>query len=119
VLVLTRKPGQLVHIGSDIVVTVLESRGGQIRLGISAPRDLPVHRDEALDRYQDVLEIETTPAVASFEPAPAPAPLRARRPRPSLAPQPPLDEPIAPEGRRARRAPLSDRLRREPALRTS
>jgi carbon storage regulator len=45
-LVLTRKPGQSIIIGEDIVVTILEVRGDQVRLGIQAPRELPVHREE-------------------------------------------------------------------------
>jgi len=42
VLVLTRRPHQSIHIGDDIVVTVLEVKGDQIRIGISAPRDVQV-----------------------------------------------------------------------------
>ncbi|HHW39814.1 MAG TPA: carbon storage regulator CsrA [Syntrophomonadaceae bacterium] len=45
-LVLSRKPGQSIVIGENIVVTVLEARGDQVRLGIEAPRELPVHREE-------------------------------------------------------------------------
>ncbi|MEO6713117.1 MAG: carbon storage regulator CsrA [Mycobacteriales bacterium] len=45
-LVLTRKSNQSIVIGDDIVVTVLEVRGDQIRLGITAPRDVAVHREE-------------------------------------------------------------------------
>jgi len=46
VLVLTRRPGESVMIGDDVVVTVLEVRGDVIRLGIRAPRDIQVHREE-------------------------------------------------------------------------
>lgn len=45
-LVLTRKPNQRINIGDDIVVTVLEVRGDQVRLGIEAPRDVGVQREE-------------------------------------------------------------------------
>lgn len=45
-LVLSRKPGQSVVIGESIRVTVLEVRGEQVRLGIEAPRELPVNREE-------------------------------------------------------------------------
>ncbi len=45
-LVLTRKVGEAIVIGNDVVVTVLEVRGGQIRIGIDAPRSLAVHRAE-------------------------------------------------------------------------
>ena len=45
-LVLTRRANQSIVIGADVTVTVLEIRGDQIRLGISAPRDVSVHREE-------------------------------------------------------------------------
>ncbi|HDH02980.1 MAG TPA: carbon storage regulator [Actinobacteria bacterium] len=45
-LVLSRREGESVVIGNDIVITVLEVRGGQIRLGVDAPRSLQVHREE-------------------------------------------------------------------------
>jgi carbon storage regulator len=45
-LVLTRKAGESIVVGDDIVVTVLEIRGGQVRLGVEAPRDISVHRSE-------------------------------------------------------------------------
>jgi carbon storage regulator len=46
VLVLTRHANQSIVIGNDIVVTVLQVRGDQVRLGIDAPRDIQVHRQE-------------------------------------------------------------------------
>lgn len=45
-LVLTRRPGESIVIGEEIVVTVLEVRGESVRLGITAPREIPVHREE-------------------------------------------------------------------------
>ncbi len=45
-LVLSRREGESVVIGNDIIITVLEVRGGQIRLGVDAPRSLQVHREE-------------------------------------------------------------------------
>lgn len=45
-LVLTRKLNQSIMIGDDIVITVLEISGSQIRLGIDAPRNVAVHREE-------------------------------------------------------------------------
>ena len=47
-LVLSRRPGESVTIGDDIVVTVLEVRGDVIRIGIDAPRSVAVHRSELL-----------------------------------------------------------------------
>jgi carbon storage regulator len=46
VLIFTRRPTQTVAIGSNITVTVLEIRGRQVRLGVNAPRDIPVLREE-------------------------------------------------------------------------
>ncbi|MCU1500375.1 MAG: csrA [Acidimicrobiales bacterium] len=51
-LVLTRRPNQSIVIGGDVVVTVLEIRGDQVRLGIRAPRDVDVHRDEVWAELQ-------------------------------------------------------------------
>ncbi|MEP3480515.1 MAG: carbon storage regulator CsrA [Fuerstiella sp.] len=48
-LVLSRKKGESIVIGDDIVVTIVEVRGDKIRLGIEAPRDVPVHRKEIRD----------------------------------------------------------------------
>lgn len=47
-LVLTRRKNQSIVIGDDIVITVLEVKGDQIRLGITAPRDVQVYREELL-----------------------------------------------------------------------
>ena len=52
-LVLTRKPGQIIMIGDDIRVTVLRISGKQIASGIEAPTDIAVHREEIYDRIQE------------------------------------------------------------------
>jgi len=52
-LVLTRKAGESIIIGSDIRVTVLEMQGRQIRLGIEAPLDVSVHRGEVYERIRE------------------------------------------------------------------
>src|SRR3978361_185045 len=52
VLVLTRRANQSIMIGHDIVVTVLEVRGDQVRLGIRAPRSIDVHREEIFAQLQ-------------------------------------------------------------------
>jgi carbon storage regulator len=49
VLVLSRKVGESIVIGRDVVVTVLDVRGEVIRLGIDAPKDVVVHRSEVVD----------------------------------------------------------------------
>ena len=45
-LVLSRKNGERIMIGDDIVITVIEIRSDKVRLGIEAPGDMPVHREE-------------------------------------------------------------------------
>ena len=52
-LVLTRRANQSIMIGHDIVVTVLEVRGDQVRLGIKAPRSIDVHREEIWAQLRD------------------------------------------------------------------
>lgn len=51
-LVLTRRNGESVMIGDDVVITVLEVRGDVIRLGIRAPRHIQVHREEVYRELQ-------------------------------------------------------------------
>lgn len=51
-LVLTRRSGESVMIGEDVIVTVLEIRGDVIRLGIDAPRSIQVHREEVFRELQ-------------------------------------------------------------------
>jgi carbon storage regulator len=48
-LVLSRKRDERIVIGDNIVITVVEVRGDKVRLGIEAPTDVPVHRQEILD----------------------------------------------------------------------
>ena len=50
VLVLMRRVGEEIRIGDDIVIKVTEIRGGKVRVGIEAPRDLPVTRSEQTSR---------------------------------------------------------------------
>jgi carbon storage regulator len=49
-LVLSRKEGECIVIGRNIVITVLESRGNRVRLGITAPPDTPINREEVFER---------------------------------------------------------------------
>ena len=51
-LVLTRRINERIIIGDDIIVTVLEVHGDQVRIGIDAPRDMKVFREEVLKRDQ-------------------------------------------------------------------
>lgn len=52
-LVLTRKPGENIRIGSDIIVTVLGVRSGHVKIGVKAPKGVPVHREEVYERIAE------------------------------------------------------------------
>ena len=51
-LVLSRHRDESIIIGDDIVVTIVDIRGDKVRLGINAPKDVPVHRQEVYDAIQ-------------------------------------------------------------------
>ena len=51
-LILTRRVGETVVIGTDVTVTVLGVKGNQVRLGVNAPREVAVHREEIFERIQ-------------------------------------------------------------------
>lgn len=57
-LVLTRKVDESIVIGDSIVVTVLAIEGEQIKIGIDAPRDVPILRQEVFDAVQDQAKIQ-------------------------------------------------------------
>jgi len=51
-LILTRKLGERINIGDDIIITLLEIKGAQVKLGIDAPKDIGVHRHEIYERIR-------------------------------------------------------------------
>lgn len=51
-LILTRRVGETLMIGDQVTVTVLGVKGNQVRMGINAPKDLAVHREEIFQRLQ-------------------------------------------------------------------
>ncbi|MCA9093319.1 MAG: carbon storage regulator CsrA [Planctomycetaceae bacterium] len=58
-LVLSRKKNESIVIDDNIVITVVEVRGDKVRLGIQAPREVPVHRSEVYEAIQTDLTIPT------------------------------------------------------------
>lgn len=51
-LILTRRVGETLMIGDEVTVTVLGVKGNQVRIGVNAPRDVAVHREEIYDRIK-------------------------------------------------------------------
>lgn len=51
-LILTRRTGETFMVGDDVTVTVLGVKGNQVRLGINAPANVPVHREEIYERIK-------------------------------------------------------------------
>jgi carbon storage regulator len=51
-LILTRRIGESVKIGDDVTLTILGVKGNQVRLGVQAPREVPVHREEIYKRIK-------------------------------------------------------------------
>jgi carbon storage regulator len=61
-LILTRRVGESLMVGDDITVTVLGVKGNQVRIGINAPRDVAVHREEIYNRIKEGSESAPEPS---------------------------------------------------------
>jgi carbon storage regulator len=57
-LVLSRKEGQRIVIGGDIVITIVDTRAGRVRIGVEAPPHVSVHREEISQRIQSQQPLE-------------------------------------------------------------
>jgi carbon storage regulator len=75
-LVLSRKKNESIVINNDIIVTVVEIRGDKVRLGIVAPKEVPVHRQEVYEAIhgKDALPQAPAPIVVANKPAEGPGP---------------------------------------------
>jgi carbon storage regulator len=64
-LILTRRAGEALRIGDDIEVTVMAVNGSQVRIGINAPRDVAVDREEIAERKRRDREASAHPAMSA------------------------------------------------------
>ena len=60
-LILTRRVGETLMIGDEVTVTVLGVKGNQVRIGVNAPKDIAVHREEIYERIKREQEGEEQP----------------------------------------------------------
>jgi carbon storage regulator len=66
-LILTRRIGEAVRIGSNVRIQILSQHGNQVRIGIHAPKTVPVHREEVFERIQQERTTEVSPPSRSEE----------------------------------------------------
>ena len=66
-LILTRRVGETVMIGNEVTVTVLGVKGNQVRIGVNAPKDVAVHREEIYERIKREEEGESHPSRSTIK----------------------------------------------------
>jgi carbon storage regulator len=98
-LVLSRRPQQSFIIGHDIVITVLEVNGDTVRLGIAAPKEVAIHREEVYRELQQANTTAASPssdAVAAFRQRSFERPRKKKGHEPPSGAVPPAVPPVVP-----------------------
>jgi carbon storage regulator len=77
-LIITRRPGEKIMLGDDVVIEVIEASGSSVRIGIDAPKSIPVYREEI---WAAVKEENAAAAASDVEAVPdeVPAPTKSRK----------------------------------------
>ena len=73
-LIITRRPGEKIMIGDDVVVEVIEVSGSNVRIGIAAPKSVPVYREEIWTavKEENAAAASTSPDISLPTPEPTP-----------------------------------------------
>jgi carbon storage regulator len=66
-LILTRRVGETVMIGNEVTVTVLGVKGNQVRVGVNAPKDVAVHREEIYERIKREEDLDSRPGTPAVK----------------------------------------------------
>ena len=66
-LILTRRVGETLMVGDDVTVTVLGVKGNQVRIGVNAPKDVSVHREEIYERIKKEQQLQQQGVVPGAE----------------------------------------------------